>query len=285
MNHSAWTPEQIEYLRANVGTLTYAQIGAAIGRTAKAVNSYSKRHGFTFRRLFTDEEKQFVIDHAKTHTAAWVAAQLNRSLASIYQLRDRLGLTTPNAPLGEAFAAFLKEKHALGWSDAEIAEAWGCERHTVGDHRKKHGLSENTFSQHRRDKVRQKTREQLKAAGLPTLAAVRAKAFRDRARSAGWPDDLRPRHVQILNTLWDNGPMTRLAIAKAIGARTDFPGPHPQRRVLHSNDPEGSYLAHLIARGLLVTLGRRARGKGKGKSVFIYSLPLTIQRKVPNAHE
>ena len=118
------------------------------------------------------------------------------------------------------------------------------------------------------------------AAGLPNLAALRAAVFRDRARASGWPEDLRPRAVQILNALWDRGPMTRTEIALAIGLRINYGGPHEIRKILKSNDAEGSYLAHLLARGLLVDLGRVGTvvGQGRGRSVHVYSLPLTIER-------
>jgi hypothetical protein len=209
-----------------------------------------------------------------------VAEELGRTLTSIYQLRDRLGLCKKANRYGPEFEAFIREKHALGWSDAEIAAAHGngCERHTVGAWRKRLGLAVNTLSEHRRRKVAAKTREQLKRAGLPSIGYLRVKAFRDRARVAGWPEDLRPRAVQILNALWEHGPLTRRQLADIIGM--PWKG---TRKSLCSNDPEGSYLAHLINRGLVISLHRahKITGKGRGRSVNLYSLPLWIERKVP----
>jgi hypothetical protein len=77
----------------------------------------------------------------------------------------------------------------------------------------------------------------------------------------------------MLNAMWDNGPMTRRELADAIGM--PWKG---SRKSLVSNDPEGSYLAHLIARGLVVSLGRIKKGKGRGHSCQVYSLPLWIER-------
>jgi hypothetical protein len=136
------------------------------------------------------------------------------------------------------------------------------------------GLPSNRGGERYRDRVRQKTREQLRKAGVESLANVRTKAFQDWAESCGWPRNLRPRHVEILNLLWEKGPQTRREIAAAIGM--PWKG---SRKSLVSNDPEGSYLAHLMRRGLVVCLGRLVKGKGKGGSVCVYSLLLTVERK------
>jgi len=151
------------------------------------------------------------------------------------------------------------------------------ERHTVGNWRKRLGLPANTLSVHRRELIREKSAEQLRAAGLTTLAELRAPTFRQRALASGGPADLRPRAVQMLNALWDRGPMTRRELADVLGM--PWKG---SRKSLVSNDPEGSYLAHLTRRGLVVNLGRVVRGTGSGHSACLYALAFDIERGVTN---
>lgn len=270
-----WTRREINIVRRNYGKRTFAEIAEMLGRTPGSVKSYVSANGIAQSRRFTNREKAYVRKNCRKKTAAEIAERLGRSESGIHQLANRMGLARKRVSLGDDFEEFLRAKHKAGWSDAEIAAAWGCDRHTVGDFRDRFGLPHNALSERRRDRVRKKTAEQLRKAGLPTLAAVRVKAFRDRARAAGWPEDLRPRAVQILNALWDNGPMSRREIADAIGM--PWKG---TRESLCSNDPEGSYLAHLAARRLVVVLkrARRVTGKGRGHSVNLYSLPLDIQR-------
>lgn len=171
--------------------------------------------------------------------------------------------------------SFIRLKHAEGWSDAEIARVTMCDRHRIGELRRGLRLPSNKDNERHRNRVRRKTERQLEREGVPTLAALRSKVFHERARAAGWPDDLRPRAVQILNVLWEKGPRTRRQLCDDIGM--PWKG---SRKSLVSNDPEGSYLAHLVARGLVVILPRahRVTGKGRGRSQNLYSLPLFIQR-------
>ena len=235
------------------------------------------------RRAWTQLEVDTVRRLYSTHSAAAIGKLLGRPAHSVYNQAFALGLKKlVHADTGPALHAFLRSKHALGWSDAEIADAWSklqgapLGRKTLCDHRRKLGLPNNAFSDRRRRAVAAKTREQLAKAGLKSLAEVRVVAYRDRAVKAGWPADLRPRAVQILNVLWDRGPMTRRELADAIGM--PWKG---SRKSLVSNDPEGSYLAHLIKRGLVISLGRVAQvlGQGRGKSRQVYSLNMWVERR------
>jgi DNA-binding IclR family transcriptional regulator len=94
-------------------------------------------------------------------------------------------------------------------------------------------------------------------------------AYKAFAKESGWPDDLRPRAVQILNLLASHGmPLTRKQIAEKIGM--PWKG---SRKSLHSNDKEGSYLANLQARGLVIKLGKIANTNcGRGSGVSLYTL-------------
>ncbi len=209
-----------------------------------------------------------------------------RTLTGIYQVRIKLALARQVGKLLAGLNEFVAARHAEELSDGEIAAAWNIvqsnpeakiDRRCVGDRRVRLRLpAHGPTTQRNRARVASKTREQLDRAGLGTLAEARREAFKARARAAGWPEDLRPRAVQILNLIWDRGPMTRREIAEAIGMPW-----HGSRGSLKSNDPEGSYLANLMKRGLVVCFERAGtvRGKGKGRSVNIYSLSTHIQRR------
>ncbi len=171
------------------------------------------------------------------------------------------------------FVAFFRARHAAGWSDSEIAAAFGADRHAVSGLRRRLGLPSNARSGRVRKKIADAMRQQCRREGVKNLAALRVKVFSQRARAAGWPEDLRPRAVQMLNLLWERGPQTRRQIAEAISMPW-----RGSRKSLVSNDPEGSYLAHLMRRGLVVSLGRVVKGAGRGRSVHLYSLPLSIER-------
>jgi len=196
-----------------------------------------------------------------------------------------LGLARAHRITAPGFLAFFKEKHAAGWTDSEIARVWGgVDRHGVGALRQRLGLPANMFSAWRRRQVAEKTREQLKKAGLTKLAHLRLKAWRERAEAQGWPADLKPRQVEIMNLLWERGPMTRDEIGKALGMKKKrrSNGGRPWYSMcsnLRASETTGStWLSDLIAKGLVVSLGRIASGHGRGGNRQVYSLPLSIRR-------
>jgi DNA-binding transcriptional ArsR family regulator len=226
------------------------------------------------RRYWTDTERQHLQRLYPNHTVTVIARRLGRSPKAIYQEADKLGLSKViRTPTGLAFRAELRRLNGLGYSDTEIAESIGCERHTISKWRQRLNLPSNARGDRYKARVRVKTAEQCRKAGVSTLGAVRALAFRKRAAEAGWPADLRPRAVEMLEALSARGPLTRREIAEAIGM--PWKG---SRWSLKSNDPEGSYLAHLMAQGLVISLGRLVRQGGKGRNCHLYSLALDAGR-------
>jgi hypothetical protein len=283
MSEASWTSRDKSYVRRSYGKRPTREIAAKLGRTVSGIRCLAKRLGVRTRELFTAAELAFIREASGKLAVPEIARKLGRSQSSVHQRRAKMGLSCRRVPM-VGFVSFLRQQHAAGWSDAEIASAWSArfpdrrtlERHTVGQYRERLGLPHNAYSDHRRRRVAERTQQQLAAAGLPSIGWLRKEAFRKRAIAAGWPGDLRPRAVQILNALWDRGPMTRPEIAKAIGM--PWKG---SRQSLTSNDPEGSYLAHLQSRGLVIVFKRACKvlGKGKGHSMDVYSLPLDIERK------
>lgn len=212
-------------------------------------------------------------------SAARVAKQLGRTASGVYQAWARLGLSTRRRD-PKPLQRFIRPKHRLGWSDNEIATAWNAEhpdqpinRRWISEVRRRLGLGSNRMSKHCRSRVAEKTKEQCSKAGVKSLAEVRRLAYDKFAKSHGWPSDLRPRAVQIMDLLYQYGPHTRRQITASIGMSW-----RGSRKSLSSNDPEGSYLAHLTARGLVVRSLKAVKGRGKGGSCDLYSIAPHVRR-------
>lgn len=229
-----------------------------------AGRQWSKADDATLRRLVGKE------------TYAVIAAGLKRTTRACYMRAHVLGLARRQHRRWKtpAFRRFLRAKHRLGWTDTEIASAFGVYREYATRVRGELALPSNKCSPHRRRTVAARTRAQCAKAGVPTLAALRSKVFREYARAQGWPQDLPPRCVQILNTIWKFGPMTRREIAAVIGM--PWKG---VKKTMVGSVPGGSYPAYLMRRGLVISLGRRKYNGAQGKNTCIYSLPLDIERR------
>lgn len=218
-----------------------------------------------------------------TMKAADLARELGRTERSIHMQANTQGWQTRRSQRGDSFLAFIRQQHSLGWSDAEIANAWNADnpastlsREQLANYRRRLGLPSNAYSPHRRQRVAAKTAEYCRQSGVKNLAEVRSQAYRQFAARQGWPADLRPRAVQILTLLYEQGPQTRRQICAAIGMT--WKG---SRKSLVSNDPGGSYLAHLVARGLVVVLPKQLRtGNGQGSNVNIYACSPQVQRNL-----
>lgn len=253
---------------------------AALGLDLGQVRAAAKRYGACARRNWSPEELAELKRLYGRMPAAEVARRLGRKVRSVWNAAKHYGLARrcPRLVTDARFLDGVRRLHAEGLTDTEIAGRLGTERHTVCKARNRLGLPAVGWTERRRELVRRRTATQLAAAGVPTLGALRVKVFRDRARAAGWPDDLRPRAVQILNALWDGGPMTRRELADVVGLPW-----RGSRKSLCSNDPEGSYLAHLMNRGLVICLGRlnKVTGRGRGHSTCVYTLSFAVQRRKP----
>jgi len=235
---------------------------------------------------WTTQEIALLRDHYGKLSARAVARKLQRSSSSIYQQAARMGLSQRRPDIyGAEFTNFIRAKNALGWSDSSIAEAWGkihstpVNRHTIGSRRAELNLPCNKTSQHQRDKCANRTRQQCAAAGVQSLAEIRSQQFKRYACNNGWPADFPPRCVQIMNAIYEQGPMTRREMCDSIGARWNG-----SRRTFKAKLPGQSYPAFLARRGFLTRIrkGRRITGQGKGRSCDLYVIPLNIKRGEPD---
>lgn len=280
-----WTAEQ-DALLTELWTsgVRRRDIAARIGRPEPSVRARAKRLELLRpgRHVFTPAEEAFLRRHYQARGARWCAEQLGLRPPQIHRVASRLGIADERLPLDEEHLdAFIRAKNAIGWSDTEIATAYcrrrpHTDRHVISTRRRDMGLPFQGFSERQRRQTARRTAAQCQAAGVRNLAEIRARAYRCFARRHGWPEDLRPRAVQILDVLWARGPMTRPEIAAAIGL--PWLG---SRKSLCSNDPGGSYLAHLVRRGLVVRMprARRVLGRGGGRSMDVYALALHVEKK------
>ena len=181
---------------------------------------------------------------------AWtVAVLLKRTLKQVERRVKVLGLSKqPRHP--PAILERVRELHAEGLTDAAIAERVGLERRAVTWVRgKRLKLSVNREAI---DEARQRAfKRQRESLGITCGGELRALGYRKYAESRGWPSDLAPRAVQMLDLLAAHQPLTRERLSELMGMAW-----HGSRSSLKSQ--RGSYLGELLRRGL-VAYQRRSR--------------------------
>jgi hypothetical protein len=242
------------------------EIGELLERSELAVEQRARKLGYLSGRLWTAAEIARAVELKGQRTARQIAGELGRGYTSVHQLFARLGLTKRRPTRGPERERYIRARHAEQWSDKEIADGWTAahpgdplDRRYAHELRNRYGLATWGMQSERcRQRVAARTKEQLRRAGLPSLAALRVKAFVDWAASMGWPGITRPRLVQILNLLYERGPHSRKQIAEALGLRVQFNGKNPNsRKWCTGNGPGGTYTATLMRMGLVVRLPGR----------------------------
>ena len=277
---------------------TDRQIADAMGLPRRSVAQVRMRMGLAVNpgRIcfhWSSDRIRFLLSKYGTMTASAIAKQLGCSTKSIYQAADRFGLSAkrPRLEKRPGLTRRVRQLHSRGFSDIEIAEDIGVDPHGIGRLRAHLGLASNAHSLRQRDKTRRTTARQCRKAGVRSLGELRAKALKQYAIDRGWPADLKKRQVQILELIWQRGPMTREEIGRALGMRLRR---RPNGRYWYPmmcNTANGrgatSYTGDLINRGLLITLGRIVQNRppgaknGQGHNTVLYSLPLDISKAAP----
>ncbi|MEM0926160.1 MAG: hypothetical protein AAGJ83_09005 [Planctomycetota bacterium] len=219
------------------------------------------------RRGRFDEDEDELLIHCygtKEYPVAVLSDVMERSVSSIYQRAARLGLTQKRGCVEDATAeAAIQEKHALGWTDSEIARhlsaehGCGVDRHRIGALRSGLGLGTNAFSDHRRRQVAERTKQQLQRAGLPSIGHLRVQAYNKWKRNLGWPESLTVRAVQALELFWRKGPMTRLQLCESMGIDRDHA--IKVRTEPKSNAKGGTVLAELQRADLVMRLPKQVK--------------------------
>ena len=262
-----WTAAEDEMLRQSWGKIRSRLLAEQIGRTVSALKQRAIRLGLDAEWNYTDEERALVRRLYPTHTAAQIAERIfgtPKAAGAIFRLAYKLRLRKwPSWP--PETIAKVAELHGQGLGDMEIGRNLDMTRNQV--HALRYDRLKLPANQEAiRRAHQQSVRTQYRRLGITSPGMLRVWSFKKFARARGWPEDLRPRAVQMLETLLACGPMTRRQIAAAIGM--PWKG---SRKSLVSNDPEGTYLAYLAKVGLVVMSdGRPVRGNRRGSSLRLY---------------
>lgn len=272
-----WTPQLVRRLRSLYPKLGPVETAARLGLSRSAVTTRANRLGIsTGRRYWTEADSQTVRDLYPTNTAEEIASALGRTRKAIEQHAKLLGLRKI-ADLDPLIPA-VKDLHARGLTDAAIARELADRLHSDDPRRAITGLRERIGLPVNAASIlavkRQAARTQLERLGLNSHAELRSRSFRRYAVENGWPADIRPRGVQVLNVLAEQGPKTRRELVAALGLK--WKSTNKGRNNLASRDPGGSVLAILQARGFVIRQRRYTTGKPHGKNQLpsVYTLTL-----------
>ncbi len=233
------------------------------------------------RKAWQEHELQILMQCYRVLPTERLSVVLDRTTSSIYFAADRCGLMRHRFPHAAELVDLLRLKHSENKLDREIAEEWTAmrpdrhlDRRTICKMRLSLELPSNRSSKRVRDQVRQRTSLQLEREGVGSLADLRAKQYQRFAVDRGWPPSLRPREIQIVDLLYERGPMTRRQIVDLLGLGGDN-----QRKWLSCRHGRGSYIANLMYAGLVVRSAHKTvKGVGKGRSVYTYSCAAWVRR-------
>lgn len=215
----------------------------------------------------------------RLHSLGWndrmISGEIGLAVCTIIGYRKRLGLAanytiTPGTVRSDnkihPHRERIIELHSLNWDDSAIARELGLSRRELSYYRHKH-LKLPTISRKVAVHRAEGRRKQEQTLGMsPT--EIRAARYWQIAGKLGWDNGIRFRSVQVLEYLLTqpNG-ATRQQIAAALDVTISK---------LKSNDPQGTSLGNLIARGLVaaasrVIPGQRPGARGlQGQNVNLY---------------
>ena len=225
---------------------------------------------------WTPEEEAKLRKLYGTMTVAEVAERLGCSRQRVASKAIYERLTKPIRPWLPEHTDALRELHAQGWSDQDVADKIGHTRDRVSKRRRALKLpsQRKKVSARTRAKNAASTAQTVKKHGIKSAGQIRQIGWGRRARALGWPADLRPRELQIVHALYHRGPMTRRELTEAIGL--------PWRGSAKSlkSHGGGSYTADLMRAGRLVA--HRSRDAGPSGKGWVYSLPLDFHPTAPD---
>lgn len=261
-----WTRDDLRWLRRfRRDRVPLADVADVLGRTVGQVRAAVQRYRIRQpggRTLWTPAEDAVLLAEYRTTPAPVLAARLGRGLSGVYRRAEVLmGKRIKTHRWGAAVFARFRRLHAEGLPDRVIGETLGMTTDQAkAIRRERLKLPCNPD----RESKRRGVQKQLKTLGLTSPVQLRTRAFRRFAERRGWPPDLRPREVQILEVL-AAGPLTRRQLAEALGLRAIG-----ARNALKSSsgakpgagEYKTTYLSELMGRGL-VTYQNRSEPTGR----------------------
>lgn len=271
-----WTPARDAVLRARYPADPKGA-AAALGVTLTSARTRAARIGVsTGRSYWNPADDDRLRELYPTHTAAQLARQLGQKVKAVQNRAVALGLRK----LGDRDGLLprVRELHGRGLTDTAIVRELGAALSYAADPRREvTRLRDRLKLPPNADAILEAKRRGVKAQalvlGIEPGGALRKLAFRRFAAANGWPEDLPPRCVQILNVLADRGPRTKVQLAEALGL--PWRG-LKNRDLLVSRSEGGSYVTTLLRRGLVFHLPGTglcpSRGEGKGRKPGHYVL-------------
>lgn len=277
MNGRRWEADEVALVRDSYGQVPTADLAETVGRTIEQVRDMARKLRVTRpiarAQPWTREDLDVLRRDYGKRPARAIAADLGRTVDGVYRAAFLHNLGVNIIPWTKAETKALESRNKEGWSDTEIAAELRRDRHAVSARRKTLGLPCNAYGERVCKKISAGFQRQCERLGLSGPAELRTAAFRRFARESGWPEDLCPREVQILNLLADRGvPMTRMEMATAMGMRTDRIGCNGSPVLLSGKGKGGSYTGKLLRRGMLLKLARAVSGFGQGANRDLYYL-------------
>jgi hypothetical protein len=275
----AWTAAEDDRVLTTWGHVPCRDLAVELKRTRAAIKQRAAKLGLNLglntERHYTAAELQLVREQFSTKTAPEIAEQLfgsRRSASTVYRIAHKLGLCKMPR-LDPALFGQVRDLYDQQNTDAEIGRKLGLSREQVTHIRHTHLKLPKHAGAIYLAQCRA-VRTQLERLGVSSAGGLRALSYRRYAVENGWPAELRPREVQILNVLADRGvPMTKHELAEAIGMPTSATFATGKRRILlASNGPGGTYTADLLRRCMLQRIKRAVSGRGRGANLDLYIL-------------
>lgn len=261
-----WTEDELDVLRRLYPTEGGRAVARATGRAIRVVYTKAKELGLRrdYHTPWADHNGPLRRWWAEGVGAPGIARRLGRTAQQVWRQAYKLGLPRHNqwlrpTPEQEAMLAAVA---ADGRCDRCCADTLGCNRVTAKRVRQRLGLppgaGRSCACQRLRGEAR--VREQIARGEHP-----RTLGYARQAQARGWPVGLSPKHLDVLDVLYERGPHTRRGVAESLGL------PWRGRATLSSTGPGGNYLADLVGWGLVVRLPRQREG-------HLYMIPLGVER-------
>lgn len=247
------------------------RIAATLDRTLIAVKARGRKLGLPCpsgrpKRPFTNAERQMVFDRYPSEGAKPLAQAMGRTQADIVSLAQRLDVRFDGLRRWtEAEDARLAEMRRAGRTAIAIAAALDRTVTAVGKRAIALGLSTPTYDLQARWRSLAKPRVVTRSG-----CEVRWARARLALGEHGWPPDLNPKEIAILESLLARGPQTRLVLSRSVGEPASR---HRHKRLMTHGGR--SAMARLLARGLVA---RCFLNDGR-KRTTIYALTRSAEQR------
>lgn len=94
-----WSNTEISFLKDNAQSLSSAEIGSALQRSANAVRCFASRHNIPLRKdAWQDSEENFLKEKASSMSSGEIAKALGRSPDAVQHRASQLGISLRNPP-------------------------------------------------------------------------------------------------------------------------------------------------------------------------------------------